>query len=125
MMIKETANSVDGRLSLDNFCRLVTCAGSSLVLTENGREFPLQGPKSAFDAGKFFGRHVVVSGVDASRRQSASLFSERNSSPAGAAAMAWCRAKQECGPGRGATSGSLALCIMRRFATSVSNLNAV
>src|SRR5438067_2419070 len=30
---------------------------------------------------------------------------ERNSSPAGAAAWAWCRAKQECGPGCGATPG--------------------
>ena len=29
-------------------------------------------------------------------------------SPAGAAATAWCRAKQECGPGRGATPGSAA-----------------
>lgn len=31
---------------------------------------------------------------------------ERKSSPAGAAAPAWCRAKQECGPGRSATAGS-------------------
>jgi hypothetical protein len=34
---------------------------------------------------------------------------ERFSSPAGAAATAWCRAKQECGPGRGATPCSAAL----------------
>src|SRR2546421_4719496 len=33
---------------------------------------------------------------------------ERLRSPAGAAATAWCRAKQECGPGRGATPGSAA-----------------
>src|SRR5262249_24859305 len=31
------------------------------------------------------------------------LCRERNSSPAGAAATAWCRAEKECGPGRGAT----------------------
>jgi hypothetical protein len=31
---------------------------------------------------------------------------ERHSSPAGAAATAWCRAKKECGPGRCATHGS-------------------
>src|SRR5207253_8742368 len=34
------------------------------------------------------------------------LAAERTSSPAGAAAKAWCRAKQECGPGRSATHGS-------------------
>ena len=31
------------------------------------------------------------------------MTAERKSSPAGAAATAWCRAKQECGPGRCAT----------------------
>src|SRR5436190_14828350 len=37
------------------------------------------------------------------------LAAERTSSPAGAAATAWCRAKQECGPGRSATPGSTLL----------------
>src|SRR5262249_50106881 len=43
------------------------------------------------------------------RRHQILRAGERNSSPAGAAATAWCRAKPKCGPGRGATPGSLAM----------------
>src|SRR5258707_1190428 len=42
---------------------------------------------------------------------------ERTSSPAAAAPTAWCRARIECGPGRGATPGSAATVPRHRSAT--------
>src|SRR5687767_9946044 len=58
------------------------------------------------------------------------LTAKRHNSPAGAAATAWCRAKQECGPGRRATTGSAlrqthrALSPVARFKESRAHLPA-